>query len=378
MTVTVDNGKVKIDGYENQDPEVVAYFEFLKLQAKNLEEELDKTLKLGTLSTKAGNVGLSTDYVEKAVSRLENDFKQLFIDTFGDSGSLEKIMSNNFGENGTLMTDLLNPEKDGSPMHSVIKHVDEKIQTLRTELSVASALKQQMKKDPKKGTEFEKFCEEKLKDIAKAHGDFVENKTNLSGEVVGSKSGDHVYHVTDLSKNIVLDMKDYTSPLPGLRKILEILDTAMLNREAEFAILVSKRKSYNGKNILPAEVGMFQQYGNKLIVALTADESEDAIVEEELLEIAVKWARLRLREKQGGGIDMNAIFEKMKNVNIQMNRFTGIKTKCESIKSLAVGSPTKDGITDTLTEMETEIKGNLDEISDLLNAAVKKQSTTIT
>ena len=37
------------------------------------------------------------------------------------------------------MTDLLNPEKDGSPMHSVIKHVDEKIQTLRTELSVASA-----------------------------------------------------------------------------------------------------------------------------------------------------------------------------------------------------------------------------------------------
>ena len=48
---------------------------------------------------------------------------------------------------------------------------------------------------------------------------------------------------------------------------------------------------------------MFQQYGNKLIIALTADESEDALVEEELLEIAVKWARLRLREKQGGGID---------------------------------------------------------------------------
>ena len=70
MTVTVDNDKVKIDSHENHDPEVVAYFEFLKLQAKNLEEELDKTLKLGTLSTKAGNVGLSTDYVEKAVSRL--------------------------------------------------------------------------------------------------------------------------------------------------------------------------------------------------------------------------------------------------------------------------------------------------------------------
>ena len=115
---------------------------------------------------------------------------------------------------------------------------------------------------------------------------------------------------------------------------------------------------------------MFQQYGNKLIVALTADESEDAIVEEELLEIAVKWARLRLREKQGGGIDMPTIFEKMKNVTIQMNRFGGIKTKCSSIRD------TSDDIKKTLGEIEGEIKENLDEISDLLNAAVKKQSKT--
>jgi len=69
MTVTVDNDKVKIDSHENHDPEVVAYFEFLKLQAKNLEEALDNVVKLGTLVTKAGNVGLSTDYVDKQVEK---------------------------------------------------------------------------------------------------------------------------------------------------------------------------------------------------------------------------------------------------------------------------------------------------------------------
>ena len=42
MTVTVDNDKVKIDSHENHDPEVVAYFEFLESQAKNLEEELEE------------------------------------------------------------------------------------------------------------------------------------------------------------------------------------------------------------------------------------------------------------------------------------------------------------------------------------------------
>ena len=61
MTVTADNGKVKIDDYENHDPEVVAYFEYLAQHTKNLEGELDKLLKLGALAAKAGNVGLSTE-----------------------------------------------------------------------------------------------------------------------------------------------------------------------------------------------------------------------------------------------------------------------------------------------------------------------------
>ncbi len=367
MTVTVDNDKVKIDDYQIHDPEVVAYFEYLAQHTKNLEGELDKLLKLGALAAKAGNVGLSTDYVEKTVAELQNNFQQEFDDTFGDTGTLPKLLADNLGEDGKLVTDLLNPEKKDSPLNKVKQYMDESFHQIRTDFGLEALRKQLMKTDPKKGKEFEKYCEELLKEIAKSHGDIVEDKTKVAGNVANSQKGDYVYSVTELSKNIVLDMKDYTTDL-HLRETLDMLDIAMQNRDAEFAILVSKRMS-----ALPKETGMFQQYGNKLLVALTADDSEDALIAEEFLEIAVKWARLRLREKQGGGIDMPAIFEKMKNVDIQMNRFTGLKTKCTSINTQS------DGIRDTLSEIESEIKENLTAISDSLNATTtKKEPETIT
>ena len=364
MTVTVDNGKVKIDGYENHDPEVVAYFEYLAQHTKNLEGELDKLLKLGALAAKAGNVGLSTDYVEKAVAELKNNFQQQFDNVFGNNGTLPQIMAENFGEDGTLMTELLNPEKDGSPTNVLKKHMDESFQKLITETGIASAIKQQMKTDPKKGAEFEKYCEELLQEIAKPHGDIVEDKHNEIGNVAGSKKGDYVYTVTALSKKIVLDMKEYTSKLPSCRKCLDMLDIAMQNRDAEYGILVSKRKS-----ALPSEVGMFQEYeDNKLILALTADDSEDALTENAFLEIAVKLAKRRLRE-QTGSINPTTIFDKIKEVERQIKRFQGLKAKCSSINT------TSDAIKHDLGEIETEIQESLTKISDSFTAGITQSST---
>ena len=361
MTIEVKNDKVAINNFETDDPDLIIYFENLKQKNKNLEEELYNLLKLGVLAAKAGNVGLSTDFVKLAVSELQNNFQQEFDDTFGDTGTLPKLLADNLGEDGKLVTDLLNPEKKDSPLNKVKQYMDESFHQIRTDFGLEALRKQLMKTDPKKGKEFEKYCEELLKEIAKSHGDIVENKTKVTGNVANSQKGDYVYSVTELSKNIVLDMKDYTTDL-HLRETLDMLDIAMQNRDAEFAILVSKRMS-----ALPKETGMFQQYGNKLLVALTADDSEDALIAEEFLEIAVKWARLRLREKQGGGIDMPAIFEKMKNVDIQMNRFSGLKTKCSSINTQS------DGIKATLGEIESEIKENLTAISDSLNATPTKK-----
>ena len=161
-------------------------------------------------------------------------------------------------------------------------------------------------------------------------------------------------------------MKDYTTKLTLRKDCLDMLDTAMQNRGAEYGILVSKRKS-----ALPGEVGMFQAYGNRLIVALTADDSEDALIEEELLVIAVKWARLRLRE-QTGGINPATIIEKMNDVELQFKRFQSIRKKCTGINTI-----TKD-IDEELGKIEKGIKASLTAISDSLNATTTKKEPATT
>ena len=237
--ITVDSGIVKINDYEITDEDVVKHFDTLKEQGKNLDDELDKLLKLGAIAAKATTVGLSTDYVDKSVNELKNNFENLFGQTFDENGTIPRLMAENFGEDGKVITELLNPDKTGSPMHALKEHMDTEIQQLRTDLNVDAALAQQKLKDPKKGEEFEKYCEDLLANIAKANGDIVDDKHGEIGNVQSSKKGDYVYNVEDLHKSIVLDMKDYTTKLSLRKDCLEMLDVAMENRGSEYGILVS-------------------------------------------------------------------------------------------------------------------------------------------
>jgi hypothetical protein len=94
MTIEVKNDKVTINNFETDVSEVVAYFETLKkeLEGKKLppEElqkqlviELDKLLRLGALAAKAGNVGLSTDYVDEQVAKMKEKMLVSLQEQFG-------------------------------------------------------------------------------------------------------------------------------------------------------------------------------------------------------------------------------------------------------------------------------------------------------
>ena len=89
------------------------------IKGKNLDDELDKLLKLGAIAAKATTVGLSTDYVDKSVNDLKNNFENLFGQTFDENGTIPRLLAENFGEDGKVITELLNPDKTGSPMHAL-------------------------------------------------------------------------------------------------------------------------------------------------------------------------------------------------------------------------------------------------------------------
>ena len=321
--ITVTDDKLKIQDCTIDDQDVVNYFENIQSQGKDLYENLESIIKLGVIAAKSAHVGTQVDFVEK---------KFMVIQT-----KLEKQLDEQFGDHGNFIKDSM----------------AEMLRQLGLDIGISQAVKVEHQKGTQKGVEFEEYCEVIISEIAKHHNDRLESTGTITGLVEGSKKGDHVYTIKDSGKKIVLEMKDYTKPqsTPALERYM---NEAIENRGAEYGIVISKRKNGFSK-----DVGLFQEYGNKLFVALTTEETDNVELQNELLVIALRWARLRLKQKSGT-IDSSLIIEKIENVQRSMKKFSNIKTKCTSIKGTA------DEISEDLDELREIINADLLEVSNSL------------
>ena len=321
--IIVSDEKLQIQNCIINDQDVMSYFENLQNQGKDLYENLENIIKLGVIAAKSAHVGTQVDFVEK---------KFMIIQT-----KLEKQLDDQFGDHGNLIKDSM----------------AEMLRQLGLDLGISKAVGIEHQKGTQKGVEFEEYCEEIISEIAKHHNDRLESTGNISGLIEGSKKGDHVYTIKDSGKKIVLDMKDYANP-QSTPKLERYMNEAIENRGAEYGIVVSKRKNGFSK-----DVGVFQEYGNKLFVALTTEESENVELQNELLVIAIRWARLRLKQKSGT-VDSSLIIEKIENIQRTMKKFSSIKAKCTNIKGIS------DEITEDLDELRETINADLLGVSNSL------------
>jgi hypothetical protein len=321
--ITLSDEELQIENYIIDDQDVVSHFENLQTQGKDLYENLENIIKLGVIAAKSAHVGTQVDFVEK---------KFMIIQT-----KLEKQLDDQFGDHGNFIKDSM----------------AEMLRQLGLDLGISKAVGIEHQKGTQKGIEFEEYCEEIISEIAKHHNDRLESTGNITGLIEGSKKGDHVYTIKDSGKKIVLEMKDYTNP-QSTPKLERYMNDAIENRGAEYGIIISKRKNGFSK-----DVGVFQEYGNKLFVALTTEESENVELQNELLVIALRWARLRLKQKSGT-VDSSLIIEKIENVQRSMKKFSSIKAKCTNIKGIS------DEITEDLDELRETINADLLGVSNSL------------
>ncbi|MBT4176468.1 MAG: hypothetical protein HOE01_06445 [Thaumarchaeota archaeon] len=321
--ISIIEDKLKIDSFLSDDQDIVNYFENAQNEGKELGEILEYIMKLGVIAAKSAQTGHQVDYVEKKFMSIQT--------------KLEKQLDEQFGDHGDSIKDSMT----------------EMFRKLGLDLGINRAVELEHQKGTQKGVEFEKYCEEIISEIAKHHNDRVESTGNVSGIVEGSKKGDYVYTIQDSGKKIVLEMKDYANP-QSTPKLEKYLDDALENRGAEYGIVISKRKSGFSK-----DVGIFQEYGNKLFVALTTEDSDDAELQNDLLIIALRWARLKLKQKSGT-IDSLLIVEKIENIQRIMKEFSNIKRKCTSIKGIS------EEISEDLEELRDTIKADLSEVSKSL------------
>ena len=289
-------------------------------------------------------------YVEKAFDKLRASFAQNLDSVFKDDGQFSSLLREHFGEDGKVVKDLFDPHKDGTPLFALRRALDENLSEIKEKLAVNETKKQMIEKSPQKGFEFEEWCEQKLDEIAKFNSDKLENTGKELGQSLNRKVGDFVLTLSDTGKKVVFEMKDAKISLPQIQKQLS---EAMENRKADYGILVARHIED-----LPKPVGWFNEYdGNQLVCAVGSSES-DALIDGEIIRLACSWARTRLRiesakEKK---LEPSFIIEKVDAVRKQIEEMMKIKTQCTNI------SKSNDKIRDILTDAESEMNAELDEI----------------
>lgn len=330
---THDN-KVYINGFVETDPDVVdavgdandpvaSVHRLLALGAqvqRFADSKLDGEILTETVERLTRNVEGS---VESAVLGIAQASKELLD---GKSGALpaamnqfregfERLLDENFdpdskksiiakfetaisaatSEQTARINRLLDPNSTDSPLAhwrneilktvksesaDVAKQVTELGERLVAQAAGKAAEKSMFEKTTAKGFRFEEVLHSYVEAQAVAHGDMALQTGNEPG--VTSRRGDELVALNPddtrgQAVRIVWECKDKKM---SLRKILDELGEAMVNREASVGVAV-----FGSQDSAPISVP-FAQYGDKAVIVLAKDEPDPA-----LIRLAYMWAR---------------------------------------------------------------------------------------
>lgn len=353
--ITVESNQVIVEEFQTNDYEIVSYFENLG-ESDDLGQKLENALKVGIVAMKSIGVAGNVNYVEKAFDHLDSNFKQKLDVVFGDNGQFSGVLKEHFGEDGKIIKELFNPNKEGSPLYMLKQEMSKNLGEIRDKLGIDAAVQEEREKGTQKGIDFEEQCEKKLEWIAEIHSDKLERTGNEKGKL-GNKKGDFVIALGDIGKRIVFEMKNMEKvSLPDIQRELK---ASMDNREADYGIFVVKNKES-----IPKSIGWFNEYdGNQLVCAVENGDG-DSLIDGEIIHIAYKWARakLRIESAKEKKLDPSIIIEKTESIKKKIADMRKIKTQCTSIEK------STESIRETAKNTETEIKKDLDAIIESLDA----------
>ena len=351
--ITLEGNQVIVRDFATSDYDIVSYFENLS-QSEDIEQKLENLLKIGITVTKSIEVSNNVSYIDKAFENLDEKMKQKLEHAFGAEGQFAGLLKGHFGKDGILLKELFDPSRDGSPLYLLRRDLEKNLDEIREKLGINAAIEEEADRGTKKGADFEKLCQEKLVSIAKNHTDKLEHTGDIRGNL--SKKGDFVMTLGDTGKRIVFEMKNQATI--SLLEIQKEMDEAIENRSADYGIFVAKNK-----DSLPGEVGWFAEYDGKHLVCAVQNYNEDSLIDVEIIDIAYKWARARLRLESSntGKLEPSFILDKTKVIQNKLAEFRKIKIQCTSIENSA------KTIKDTIEDMKTAIQVELDEIIQSLD-----------
>ena len=358
--VIVEKDRIIVKDFETYDKDIVNYFQDLTPEVQ--AERLENALKIGVVAVKTVGLTEKIDYIEKEFQNLNHDFTDTLDSTikemdkkyeevFGEKGKFGEIIKQNFGEDGKIIKDLFDPNKEGTPLYNLRSDFRNEILQLRQQIGIKDTKEELTKKTTLKGEPFQDLCENIISQVCRHYGDILEDTTDKQGKLKNNKKGDFVSTISENGKKIVFEVKDVSSiSAPEIQRTLE---ESIENREASYGVLVVRNVES-----LPKSIGWFQEFGNNMLAcALSTTEKEEGL-HYELLLIACKWARTKvmLQSLKESKVDAEFIQNKITKIQNKLNELRTIKTQCTNIMTAS------DKIKTISKELEDEIGMELSEI----------------
>ena len=252
----------------------------------------------------------------------------------------------------------LDPDADDSGLGRLAASVTEGFRDLRDLIVHTQGRDQGRDAEAARGTaqgvDYEDVLEELLRETAAGIGGCVVERVGRETGTLGSRRtvGDFVVEFPGGGKVAIEAKNQARVDLNGSNGILAELDQAMANRDAGFAVCVSRRDAF------PAEVGSFGLYGDRLLVVDDGDGT--------MLSVALRWAAAALQSRREGRrleIDTALVADRLERIRAMAERF---KTTQRSLTDVG---KSLDGVRETLREMRADLVELVDDLRREVSSA---------
>lgn len=377
-TVQVGETSVQILGLECPDPEVVRYFR--ELDEGERAPRAEVALRVGVIALNSAITAEQVHYVEKRFSELKHQFddglngflgergtlpslvdayfgpegkvQRALDDAFGERGKLANRLDESLGPDGRLLKEMLDPGVPTSPLGRLRSDIMDELKQLRERFAAEEKGLEDRAKMAAKGGDFEDEFDPMLRSVAEPFSDIVDRVGNVEGLLPGRKVGDYTSDLEGSpSMRIVFEAKfreHVTIP-----SILKQAKEARENRKAGYAVALARNYG-----TFPREAGWFHEYNDDTLVVSLGAAGDDP--RPELLEIAYRWARLRVLAKGGTsvqvGIDAPSIRARVEAAGRLLERVAQIRGHLTRIRSAA------DDAGQEITTLQSGIRTELDGI----------------
>jgi len=254
------------------------------------------------------------------------------------------------------LEEALDPTAPNSSLTAGFASIRAEITALRDHVSIQRGRAEEAVRGTAKGHDFEILVDEALRNAARPLGAIVEHTGRAAGHLGAAVVGDYLITLANGCR-IAVEVKNQRSiGLTGKQGILEELDRAVANRQADAAMCISAEEAY------PQEVGPFGVFGNRVLVV---DDGEGTMIW-----TGLRWLTATLTAQPATeAIDLAAVQDRLQRLRSICQKFSSQRSALTEVTK-SVGR-----VSEGLGEMRDEVLVLVDDLTRQIRLTLDGETT---